>query len=95
MTSSPPHRFHDFTLVRVTVDWADGVVTFELLGPNDQTTLRANGLRRLALPREQPWGRSVSINEFELVEVPGGGLWSAQFEMQSGDLIEVICESFE
>jgi hypothetical protein len=25
----------------------------------------------------------------------GGGLWSAHFDMQSGDRIEVICEGFE
>jgi hypothetical protein len=95
MTSTSPHRFHDFTLVRVALDWADGVVAFELLGPTDQITLRATGLRRLSLSREQAWGPSVSVNTFELAEEPDGGLWRGQFEMQSGDQIEVICEGFE
>jgi hypothetical protein len=89
-------NLHDATLVAVVVDWPAGTaaVEVEVVGGRKHT-LHASGLRRLTIPREQPWGPSVSINRADLTarSEAAGALF--QIEMQSGDQIEIDADSFE
>ncbi|WP_167528674.1 hypothetical protein [Paraburkholderia azotifigens] len=85
---------HDWTLVSLNVSWQIGELEIEML---DSTSTRrtwiAKNLVSLVLPRQHPWGPSVSIYK---VEVSNAGTnVTARLEMQSGDVIECIAGSFE
>lgn len=44
------------------------------------------------MPQIQPWGPSVSINEVKTYDIDPG--IRITMEMQSGDIIDIICASF-
>jgi hypothetical protein len=48
----------------------------------------------LEIPREQPWGRSVSVNSFLIGDIADADEQSLQIEMQSGDVIRVNAKKF-
>jgi hypothetical protein len=85
---------HDWTLVGLNINWQIGELQIEML---DSASARrmwvAKNLVSLVLPRQHPWGPSVSINKVEAVNV--GGNVTARLEMQSGDVIECTAGSFE
>lgn len=81
---------HDFTLVRVAVDWEAKAAAFELLGPDGPRTLTATGLLQLELTRDDPWGPSASVNGVEVAK-EGEGRLRVTIEMQTGDLIRLRC----
>lgn len=92
MAESQRRTFHDFTLKAVTIDWETGAVAFELLGPHGSEKLNAVGVRHLSLPRRQPWGPSVLVNKLTTEVLEDNGLAHVHLEMQSGDVIELVCE---
>jgi hypothetical protein len=51
--------------------------------------LVASGVISIVCPRRFPWGPSDSVNEATVRLVPEGKVLS--IEMQSGDLLEIIC----
>lgn len=80
-------QLHDATLVSVEADWAEksSRIVFRTY-PDKFLTLQASGLRNLVVPRDEPWGPSVSVNEVR--EIPGAsGVRAVEIEMQSGDTI--------
>jgi hypothetical protein len=78
-------NLHDATLVEVRVNWADGTCIVEVdHGTLDICVLTFSAMSHLTLPRQQSWGRSVSINSFSM---PSSGQY--EIEMQSGDLIRI------
>ncbi|MFP3586438.1 hypothetical protein SCB29_22640 [Paraburkholderia sp. SIMBA_055] len=83
---------HDWTLIGLSVNWLIGELQIEML---DESSMRrvwiGSDLVSLILPRQHPWGPSVSINK---VEVSTGDAVTAKFEMQSGDVIECVVRSF-
>jgi hypothetical protein len=57
---------------------------------DDFLTLQVKSLQSLSCPRHLPWGPSNSVNEV-MLQSTGSGL-ALSIEMQSGDLIEVLCD---
>lgn len=83
---------HDWTLIGLSVNWQIGELQIEMLDDaSDRRIWIGNDLVSLVLPRQHPWGPSVSINK---VEVTTGDGVTARFEMQSGDVIECVVKSF-
>jgi hypothetical protein len=87
---------HDWTLVSLAFDWATGLVTLNFLDSNSNAaSVLAKNASMFHAPRIQEWGRSVSINTVIGPEDYGLGKQKLQIEMQSGDVIEIIAESFK
>jgi hypothetical protein len=88
-------HFHDWTLVRIVVEWQAGTVRLDLQSPSGSCSLHAVGLQDLRVPQANPWGKSVSINA---TRGPTGILSQDSktfaLEMQSGDVIEITARSF-
>jgi hypothetical protein len=90
------HYMHDWTLVSLAFDWVTGMVTLNLLNPQSQpVSIVAKNATMFHAPRIQEWGRSVSINAVIGPEDYSIGKQKLQIEMQSGDVIEIIAESFK
>lgn len=84
---------HDWTLVGLSMDWKLGEVIFEMRDPSSSSQkLVAQDVVSLNVPREYPWGPSVSINKMMQSQDERGNV--LQIEMQSGDTIECIASSF-
>ncbi|WP_181291138.1 hypothetical protein [Caballeronia novacaledonica] len=85
---------HDWTLIGLSVNWQIGELQIEMLDSSSQRRVWvARNLVSLVLPRQHPWGPSVSINEVS-VSNAGNGV-TAKLEVQSGDVIECIAGSFD
>lgn len=85
---------HDWTFVALKVDWRLGESAFEMRDASSHSrTLMARGLVSVKLPREHPWGPSVSINRMTQSQDERGSVLC--IEMQSGDVIECVAGSFE
>lgn len=85
---------HDWTLVSLNVSWQIGELEIEMLdSASERRIWVAKNLVSLILPRQHPWGPSVSINKVGASNV--GGNVNARIEMQSGDVIECNAGSFE
>jgi hypothetical protein len=82
-------QFHDWTLVDVVFEWARASVTVALDGPSSRCVLLAEEVSLLEVPRENPWGRSVSVNSLSIADMPDRGGQYLEIEMQSGDVIRV------
>ena len=92
---SPGHALegtglHDATLETVTMNWdkAEACVAVVLLG-GVGATLIFHEVTAVVLPRELPWGLSISINEARAL--PDGGY---EIEMQSGDTLRFSANSW-
>jgi hypothetical protein len=79
---------HDATLHTIRIDWRAGVCTLMLDAASGSHELIFTGLLGIAIPREQPWGPSVSIND---VRERDGGY---EIEVQSGDVLRIVAESW-
>jgi hypothetical protein len=86
---------HDWTRRAVSVDWGNGVACVEFDTPTVRALLQAHGLQSLHIPRAEPWGASVSVNETHGPTEPEGGVVRFSIQMQSGDLIELVSRSFD
>ena len=91
-------ELHDATFLGLTLCWQKGeaVLSFQT-GRAGQASLslRARGVHKLCCPRQQPWGPSVSINSVREQPSPSSpALRDLIVEMQSGDEIVVVAESF-
>lgn len=84
---------HDATLQEVVCVW-DGQASVLMRTARGQVRLTATGFTSVVVPREAPWGRSVSVNEVRLVE-SGSNHVRLEIEMQSGDTIAVAARHVE
>lgn len=85
---------HDWTLTLITIDWISGSGYLRIRGNEREREIRFQGIRRLVVPREFPWGHSLSINTVDgPIELQGK--LQLKIEMQSGDVIEIIADSFD
>jgi len=82
-------QLHDWTLIEVVFNWAHASVAMTLDGPSSQCVVLAEDVSLLEVPRENPWGRSVSVYSFFIADILERGEKSLQIEMQSGDIIRV------
>jgi hypothetical protein len=90
-------KLHDATLVQIVVDWEKAELQMvltpsQIYTKHTRVTLIASGSKNLSCPRQNAWGESVSINHVNANAKNGQVL--LQIEMQSGDMIEVSCNSF-
>ena len=84
---------HDATLVKVTVDWAGGILEMDLRRSAAGTPLfrvTAKDVREAQFPRYQPWGRSSSVNQISCLR---GDDTVLEMQMQSGDVILIRAAS--
>lgn len=86
---------HDWTLVSIAFDWAEGVATTTVRNPQGQSAeLILRGVTRLNAPRIREWGPSSSVNRVNgPIKQPNGV--TVEIEMQSGDVIVVNGELVE
>jgi hypothetical protein len=84
---------HDATLQEVLCVW-EGQASIVLRTAHGQVRLTAIGFTTVVVPREAPWGHSVSVNDVRLVE-HGSNQVRLELEMQSGDTIAVVAQHVE
>ena len=82
-------QFHDWTLVDVVFQWAEASVTVALDGPSSRCVVLAEGVSLLEVPRENPWGQSVSVNSFLIAEMPERGEKHLEIEMPPEKVVRV------
>ncbi len=82
-------QFHDWTLIDVVFEWAQASVAVSLNGPTSRCVLLAENVSLLEMPREEPWGRSASVNSLLIDDMLHRDGQSLEIEMQSGDTIRV------
>ena len=86
--TAEPFSFHDATLASVRMDWASGTCWLEFAGSPlhpGPFHVRIERVEQLVVPRQAPWGESVSVLE---LKEPQPGRY--EFEMQSGDTLVVV-----
>ena len=84
---------HDWTLMRIRLDWESGLLTIELRNPKSELVeLTANGLKSVLVPRREEWGPSISINKVEGPDSGENGEMRLRIQMQSGDTIELVAK---
>jgi hypothetical protein len=89
-------RLHDWTLVRIAVEWEAGTVRVDLQSPSGPRCLCAAGLQDLRVPQSTPWGPSISVNAVRgPLGKPSQDTTTLAIEMQSGDVIEITARSFD
>jgi hypothetical protein len=82
---------HDATIKLVTVDCAGAAVTIRLVLCDEgspEAELVAADFTDVQIPRREPWGPSVSVNEISIVADPQFGT-QLQLQLQSGDILRI------
>lgn len=88
------NQCHDWTLLGLGVNWQTGELRIEMLdASSERRAWIAKDLVSLVLPRQHPWGPSVSINKVEVSNA--GNSVTAKIEIQSGDVVECVAGSFD
>jgi len=84
-----PAELHDAVLESVSFQWEECTCLMLFRVPPDNTwSILFQDVTSLAVPRENPWGPSVCVNEFR--HDPDGNV---EVEMQSGDIIKLHANS--
>lgn len=87
---------HDWTLVDILVRWKEATAVVSLVdGSSASREIRCAGVRKLSVSRDQPWGPSNSVLELKGPQPIGDRGIQIVIEMQSGDLIEIVAQSFD
>jgi hypothetical protein len=78
--------FHDATLLTLSFDYENGEGEITLKTQSNIVKLSVYNIQEAIIPRANPWGKSISINEIiydsEVLKI----------QMQSGDLIKINCK---
>ena len=82
---------HDATLSSVRFDWRDGTLRATVRSSDGVRTLEFTGVEDVRLSRRLPWGPSEHIDNMGIDDLSNG--IRAHIEMQSGDAIEIACDS--
>lgn len=86
---------HDCPLESINVNWVSGIITIQLdRYENHERLIQATGFRKFDLSRLEEWGPSQCINKVIGPSKETGGLQRLTINMQSGDVIEIMAESF-
>jgi hypothetical protein len=82
---------HDATLESAAFDWNSGELrlVLSLVAEDDTAVLSFMETTRFSAVREQPWGKSVSLNEARAL---AGGAF--EVELQSGDTWKIQAPSW-
>jgi hypothetical protein len=84
---------HDAFLQDLRVDWEPGTAALRFVIEEKTITVKVRGLRLIKIPREQPWGPSIWVNQTSGPVQAGGDMVKFLIEMQSGDQIEIVGEN--
>jgi hypothetical protein len=86
---------HDSVLLSVEFEWksAQLKLLFDTY-PAGMVALTAEGVTDIRIPRENPWGPSVHVNEVRKVPARSREPRKLEIEMQSGDTISITAASF-
>lgn len=83
------------TLVYLQLDWTSGKLRMTLRGDSsDRVKIEATNLTSLQCPRRFPWGESIEVKEVRAPVMTNEGSM-LEVQMQSGDLLVLIADSFE
>jgi len=86
---------HDWTFLGLTVDWIAATARLEFKSSSGLKAVTAAGLVDLHVPRNLPWGPSVSVNKCDGPTKLQDGGYSLAIELQSGDTIELRAEQIQ
>ena len=86
-------EMHDWTFQSAQYDWEEARAVFVFEGYKSTNILVAQGVFDLHIPQTNEWGPSVSVNSATANDA-GTGVKKLTIEMQSGDTITVMAESF-
>ncbi len=85
------NNMHEWTLIDITSHWADRSVTLGFSSQDGHKEILATNFSKVLVPRNDPWGASVSVN----TAILSNGDKRLSIEMQSGDTIEIEAQSIE
>jgi hypothetical protein len=94
MNNTLMNKLHDATLLSINFDWTSGTGSIKMRifdEEQKEVEIICKGFSNLKCTRTFPWGRSNSINEVKLANSDADQ--SLRVEIQSGDVINVTCES--
>ncbi len=85
-------ELHDAIFKTLLFVWKEGTARLEFSADftSARIQLEARGVSKVAVPRAFPWGPSDSVNTSNLRDGEDGK--RLMIEMQSGDLLEIICD---
>ena len=88
-------KFHDATLDSLVFHWEIRVLELELypVGVGPSVIFRLKAVSKFTVPSEAPWGNSSSVNSIKCETY--GERKIVFIEVQSGDVIEIVCGEFE
>ena len=88
-------KFHDAVLKSIVFQWEIRMLELDLLpvGVGSSVIFRLEGVSKFSVPSEAPWGDSSSVNSIKCDSY--GEKLRILVEVQSGDVIEIICEKFD
>ncbi|HEX3673325.1 MAG TPA: hypothetical protein VHU87_03560 [Rhizomicrobium sp.] len=89
------NSLHDWELHSVKLDWKSGETRFDISWVDEHHVLVAKGTQSLHLSREFSWGPTNWIMGANEPIKTAEGQFLLKIEMQSGDNIEIVAESFE
>ena len=89
------HTLHDWTLIGISVTWETGDVDIVVSWNSKEHRIRARNMAAMSVPRKEEWGPSVSINQVSGPTSGGPGEAKLEIQMQTGDVITIVAESFE
>jgi len=84
---------HDAFIDEILVDWAKGILLVRFASSAGEIVLRASGVKRFVMPREQPWGPSSYVNNASAAPATHGT--QLVIEVQSGDRWEIEASAFQ
>ncbi|MBX9400091.1 hypothetical protein K4L06_02125 [Lysobacter sp. BMK333-48F3] len=86
---------HDWVLIGIEMDWTGATAAIGFVdGASSPKTLVAEGLRRLVVDRDLPWGFSVSVHEMIGPVALEDGVFGLELRLQSGDRLRLEAERF-
>jgi hypothetical protein len=86
---------HDWVLLSVLFEWEAGRLTISFDRYEGKETLVANSVVELQVPQLNEWGPSICVNRVNGPIVIDKGLHSLEIEMQSGDVVRIVAQSFQ
>jgi hypothetical protein len=86
---------HDWTLNKIQIDWVTGQLTLVLKNrESKECAITATGVIDVHVPRRNDWGESVSVNSITGPIRQTEKSCKLEIEMQSGDTLQIVAESF-
>lgn len=86
---------HDWVLLSVLFEWEARRVTLSFDRYESNEILVANSVVDLHISQLNEWGPSVCVNKVNGPIAIDSGLHSLEIQMQSGDVIKIVAQSFQ